>query len=464
MHFSLAGDDDQAFHYSQIAAKRAEAAYANIEASRFYERAINAGRRLSDVGDLQLVELYDELSEVLRLSGQLQEAASANASARRLARQDPLTLARLLRRRSVLEDALGRNPQALRWATRARKILEAIPGPEAAVQLAQLLSWYAEALQFGGHSRAAIVWSERAIEQAKSVGDRDALWLAYDTLDWAKFTVGESTGGRNLLLGLEIAEETGNLRAQARVLEGLGYLGYYEGRWTEALEFYERACAAYEATGDPVNPANARMNIAEIYCERGDLGEAETILHDSLHVWQASGHRYFVATCLTMLARVMVRASRFDEALTLFDRALAIYADVAAPQEHAEAVARAAECRVLMGEPERALELTDEARAKIEGADASGQAIPLIHRTRGYALAQLGRWEDAHAALEESLEAARARRQDLDVALVLHAMTRLGEAVDASPPTDAAREQESILRRLGVELVMEVPLAPYRRQ
>ena len=55
MHFYLAGDDDQAFQYSEIAAKRAEAAYANIEASRFYQRAIDAGRRLAQIGDLELV-------------------------------------------------------------------------------------------------------------------------------------------------------------------------------------------------------------------------------------------------------------------------------------------------------------------------------------------------------------------------------------------------------------------------
>jgi tetratricopeptide (TPR) repeat protein len=461
MHFFLAGDDDQAFQYSEIAAKRAEAAYANIEASRFYERAIDAGRRLPGVGDLELVELYDELSEVLRLSGHLQQAAGANASARRLAKQDPLTLARLLQRRSILEDALGRNPQALRWATRARKILEGIPGTESARQLAQLMSWYAEALQFGGRSREAIVWSERAIEQAMAVGDREALWLAYDTLDWAKFTIGESTGGRNLRLALEIADETGNLRARARVLDGLGFLGYYEGRWTEALGFYEQARATYAATGDPVNPPLMVMNVAEIYCERGNLDEAEVMLRDSLRVWQASGHPYFVAQCLSILARVMVRAQRFDEALTMSDNVLAMFTDVAAPQEFAEAAARAAECRVLMGDAERALELTDQAQARIGGAGAGGQSTPLIYRTRGYALAQWGRWEEAHAALEESLDAARARRQDLDVALALHALIRLGEAGDPTPPpTGAAREREAILQRLGVELVMEVPLTP----
>jgi tetratricopeptide (TPR) repeat protein len=261
-----------------------------------------------------------------------------------------------------------------------------------------------------------------------------------------------------LRLGLEVAEEMGDLRAQARILNGLGFVGYYEGRWTEALDFYERSRDLYATVGDAAMPPVLGLNIAEIYCERGNLDEAEAILGDSLRVWQASGHRYFVAACLTTLARVAARAHRFEEALAMFDEALALFVDVAGPEESIEVVARAAECRVLMGDSERALELTDEAQAKTEGTDTGGQSIPLIHRTRGYALAQLARPAEARTAFEAALEAARARGQDLDVALTLHALVRLG-GVDGLPLSgDAEPERDAILERLGVGSVAEVPL------
>src|SRR5262245_1147601 len=44
MHFFLAGDLEHAWRYSTIAAERAESAYANLEASRFFRRAIDVGR------------------------------------------------------------------------------------------------------------------------------------------------------------------------------------------------------------------------------------------------------------------------------------------------------------------------------------------------------------------------------------------------------------------------------------
>src|SRR4029453_12938778 len=269
----------------------------------------------------------------LRRAGQFRRAATANASARRLAKEQPVKLGKLLHRRSMIEEALGRNPQALRWATRARRVLEGVSSPEAATELARLTSWYAEMLQIAGSSRAAITWSERAIEQARSVGDAGALWKAYDTLDWAKFAVGESTGGRYLRLALEVSEQLGDLWAQAMVLNGLGFLAYFEGRWTEALDFYARSRVISAKVGDPVMPSLQATNMAEIYCERGNLDEAEGILRDSLRVLRAAGRRVFVAGGLPFPGRVTARGHRFDEALAMFDEARALYAEIGAPEE-----------------------------------------------------------------------------------------------------------------------------------
>ena len=460
MHFSLAGDDDQAFHYSEIAAKRAEAAYANIEASRFYQRAIDAGRRLAQIGYLELAEIYDQMSEALLHAGEFRRAATANASARRLAKEQPVKLGKLLHRRSILEEALGRNPQALRWATRARRILEGVSSPEAATELARLTSWYAEMLQIAGSSRAAITWSERAIEQARSVGDGGALSKAYDTLDWAKFAVGESTGGRYLRLALEVSEQLGDLWAQANVLNSLGFFAYFEGRWTEALDFYDRSRVISTKVGDPLMPANQACNMAEIYCERGNLDDAEGLLRDSLPVLRAGGRRVFLGYGLMFLGRVAARGHRFDEALAMFDEARALFAEVGAPEEIVEVTARTAECRTFMGDGEEALDLTDEALARAGRSDTEGPSLPLVHRTRGYALAQLSRLGEARSALDESLEMARARGQDVDVAFTLFALGRLSEVDGSTMSVDAIAERDTILERLGVEAVPEVPLTP----
>jgi class 3 adenylate cyclase/tetratricopeptide (TPR) repeat protein len=459
LHFLRAGSYEKAWRYAGIAAERAREVFANEEAAQLYERAVEAGRRLPDVRDLELAEKYDEMSEALRRAGQNQKSATSNAAARRLAKDEPLTLGRLLRRRSILEEILGRYPQALRWATRSRRSLEAISGAEAESELAQTMSWYANLLWAAGRSRSAITWCERAIDQAKKIGDHEALWEAYRVLDMAKQTIGESTGGQHCLLGLEDAEKVGDVKAQASFLNSLGFIAYYEGRWSDALEFNERAATIFEAVGDPINPELEAMNNAEIYLERGDLAEAEARLRETLPVWRASAYRYFLASCLALLGRVTARAGRFEESLLVLDEALSIFADVGAEVEAVDTLARKAECLVLMGDANDALTLVDEVWEQAEGGDASGPSTSLLHRTRGYALTRLGRFDEARAAFDESLESARSRGQDLDVALTLNAVMRLsGFEGSVAPPPEAAAERDAILERLGVASVAEVPL------
>ena len=75
----------------------------------------------------------------------------------------------------------------------------------------------------------------------------------------------------------------------------------------------------------------------------------------------------------------------------MFDEALAIFTDIGAEVEAVDAMARKAECRVLMGDGERRAGAGRRGVGKTEGSDASGPSSPLLYRTRGYALAQLGR-------------------------------------------------------------------------
>ena len=79
----------------------------------------------------------------------------------RLVAGDPLVEAGLLLKRSRIEEKLGKYPQALRWAARARKALEGLPGPEAARQTARSSAWYATLLQAEGRSTDAMRWAER---------------------------------------------------------------------------------------------------------------------------------------------------------------------------------------------------------------------------------------------------------------------------------------------------------------
>ena len=457
LHFTLAGAYAKAWPYALQAAKRAQERFANEEAAQLYQRAIDAGRRLPDVDQTELAKVHASMSEALLKAGQIRKAASSNTAARRLAKDEPLMLAHLLFDRSRIEERLGRYSRSLGWSTRAQRILNDLDGDDAATELAEVTTWHAMLLQAEGRSRAAIRWAERAIEQAEAIGDRKALGLAYNVLDWAKSTLGESTGGIFWRRSLELAEQDQDLERQAHVLNSLGYSAFYEGRWDEAMGFYERARTLFGTIGDPVTSEAVAGNVAEILTERGRYDDAEAILRDSLRVWRASEYRYFLAGCLSDLGRIAARTQRFDEALAMLDEALTLFSDVGAEEEIVDVVLRKAECRVLMGEGEETLALVEQAASEMKGTEATALSMPRLDRIRGYALQQVGRAREAEAAFARSLDAARAQRVDHEVALTLHATIRLAETEGSSAPKGAPVERDEIFDRLGIPEPLEAP-------
>ncbi|MGH2671539.1 MAG: adenylate/guanylate cyclase domain-containing protein, partial [Actinomycetota bacterium] len=138
-HFFLAGEFEPAWRFSRIAAERAASVYANLEASRFYKRAIDAARRLG-LGEDEIVRFYEDLGDVYERAGLYPEAGKAYAEARRLSRQDPVAGARLMLKRARIEDKGGRPSAGLAWLSRAMHALDQVREPEAEVQRARIAS------------------------------------------------------------------------------------------------------------------------------------------------------------------------------------------------------------------------------------------------------------------------------------------------------------------------------------
>lgn len=457
LHFLLAHEYDRAWDYARVAGDRARERFAPIEAATFYQRALEAARGCGDISDAEMATVAEARGDALFRAGEYRKATDAFNGARRLIPADAVGSARLLLKRSWIEEKLGRLPQALRWATRARGALEGVSDPAAQAVRAQLSAWYATVLVAAGRARGAARWARRGIEEAEAAGDREWLARAYNALDWSNMLAGRPTG-QYWTTALEIFEELGDLRGQSLVLGNLGMGSFYEGRWEEALSFYERGRETDLRLGNPTDAAIEAMNIAEIACERGGYAEAETLLRESLRVWKASEYRFFVATCKSYLARSLARTGRFEEALALFEEAGVELADVGARGDALTNDVRIAECRVLMGDGEAGLALATEVLDRGGASEELGMALPLLQRVRGYALIQVGEIAEARGALDESLRVARERGDDYEVALTLHAIVRLDRLEGRPAPSDLASEAAGILSRLGVARVPEVPL------
>jgi class 3 adenylate cyclase/tetratricopeptide (TPR) repeat protein len=459
LHFYHARRYEDAWRYSRIAGDRAKAKYAPVEAAEFYQRAIDAARNVGGIPSVDLAGAYETLGDVRDRAGQYAAAGAAYRSARRLVSGDPVHEARLLLKQAYIPEREGRYAEAIRWIGKGLRTLEGTSSVEARRQRAQLSVWHAAVRQLQGRSAEAIRWCSRAIEDAERSGDRDALAHAYYVLDWAYAELGRFDEVVHSQRALEIYGELDDLVSQASVYNNLGGFAYFQGRWDQAIELYERARDARLRVGDPVNAVIAALNVGEILSDQAKFDEAERCFRQALQVWRAAGHQEGVAFATSFLGRIATRKGEFDEALRLLRDARALFARTGAGGEVLDTDALIAEALSLQGRYDEAATLASETLQRAAAGRGQTHHAPLLHRVLACRSVQRGDAEEAVRVLSEALDIARSRSASFEVAQTLDALAAVRRLRD-EPDAAAADERESreLYRALGVE---EPPAVPW---
>ena len=458
LHYLVAGDYRSAWRYATLAGKRAAGVVAYVEAAGFYARALEAGRRLEDLGAQELAGVHREMGDAWYRAAEFKKAADAYTAARRLIASDPLADADLLLKLSRVESKLNRNEKALRWATQARAALKGLEGQEAARQTARVGAWYGMVLHYEGRAKEALHWAERAAAEAEAADDPEALGDAYVVMAWAYGELGKEGAVPVMQRALEAFQRAGDLAGEAAALANLGAVCRWAGRWDEALSYYERGRDASAKIGNTLAATVPLLNVAELLIDRGEWADAEALLLGMLPFWKASKYRYFLAACHAQLGRVSLRTGRLDEALSHVDEARAGFLHVGAEQEIPDVDAWIAECRVAMGKADAALDLVRGMLARARSSNAVARVVPQLERVRGHALLQKGDLGSARDALQASLAAARERRNQFEATLTMLSLIELDRLEGIEPPPEMLTESLSLLASLKVRVVPPVPL------
>jgi class 3 adenylate cyclase/tetratricopeptide (TPR) repeat protein len=451
LHFFHAQRFEKAWEYSLAAGRQAQTIYANVEAVAFYQRALEAARRVPAAPGAEAAAVWEALGDVRVRLGEFGQAGLAYRNARRQARADPAEEAGLLLKEALVPWRLGRYPQALRWINRGLRLLDGADRPDAIARRARLHAWHGVIRLRQGRPLEAIDWCRLAISEAEQVGAKEALAHAYYVLDYAYFALGRYSEAIYSSGALAIYGELGNLGEQAGVLNNLGMFAYFQGSWDESIERYRQAEEAWERSGDRWSASFATVNRGEILSDQGKLDEAEPLFRYSLRVARASGTSSRIADIAAPLGRLLARKGSFAEARALLDEARGHYERAGARAELIGTDARIVECLVLAGDAEEALALAQSTLARAGTVAGTFLAIAMLERLRGRALTALGRLDEARAALETSLEEARAKGADYEIALGLDALIALERR--AGPATKLFEEElQAICARLGVSI------------
>ncbi len=326
VHASAARDLPSAWHWSRIAADRAAAVHATVDAARLYERALDAGRDVAVADPTELAQVAEALGEERTHLGQFDQAEAAFRQASRWTTA-PLDRARLGYAVALTAERRGDYRRCLQRLSAVERLLaqagsEDGDGTAAARLLAQVRSQYGLVRYRQGRGTDAVRLLREAVELAEGIGAAETLATALLLLDTAELTVGLPGKGEHAKRGLAtVCEAGGNPWLEARALNHLGVRAYFDGRWDDAVRHYENSRRACERAGDSWTAAVASANIAEVLSDQGHLAEARAPLEQALQTYRAAGTPAFVADGTRLLGRLATRQGEHDRAELLLTTA-----------------------------------------------------------------------------------------------------------------------------------------------
>jgi tetratricopeptide (TPR) repeat protein len=377
----------------RAAALKAERREGLREADRLYERALElAGEEQPEIA----VELRLRRARVQAALGELDEAAerfrTVASDAGVVGRAD-LRGAALVGLGNVLQKQ-GRGAEARVPLADANAIAEETG--DARLHVQSLFELAALDHNFAGDHELAVTELERALRLAAELDDRPLLAEGELRLGFLLSACGaleqaEAALARSAAIGSEL----GSRRDETRAIFMQAYTAFYRGRVEEAERLALGVQEWFERTGDSYFRIQNLRALGRYAFERGDVDESVRRVRAGIELAEPSGG-WLVAELSALLAELLARAGRLDEALEAAAAALASVPE-GDPQTRASALVANAYVAAATGDAELARARTDEA-LDILSRHGSVLDSARAHVTLGQALALAG--DDERAAAE----------------------------------------------------------------
>ncbi len=451
-HAEHAGYGAGVVKWSPLAASKAEAARAHVEAFAHLTRAVD---RLESYPVEEQTDLLGRLSYESYVIGQAAVALSSSARHVMLRRQsgDQAALGRALRLESRVHWTFGDHEQTAAAAAESVALLESgPPGPD----LAMAYSVLSQLAMLAYRTDEALEWGEKAMTLARELGDTDTLSHALNNIAATLATSSDESEWRPLMEeSLAIALREGYDDHAARAYANLAWSNLRQGRGDISAVLEEGITFTHDSQ-QAVFEHYLIATRALYKMHHGDWDQAESDARSVLQADQSSGQGIFPT--LTVLGRIAARRGRFDEAEAIIQRIWGMALATGELMRIQPFAGIRAEIAWLKGTPEAIVDAVVEVSEIADRVDAESWELGEIalwrHRVglpvtfkriaEPYRLHIAGKFAEAARAWQEigqPYEAADAMADSSDPAL-------LGEAVAIFDRLGAVAAQRA-KRRLG---------------
>lgn len=447
-HFHQSEQPRKAWHYSRVAAERARAKHAYVEAAVLYERAVAAASEVPEIPARDVAEALQSLGRSHMYVGAFPDAWAAFRDARARLRDDPVWAAELLRQQAEADQRRGRLSNAYREARRGMRLLDGVDGTGVLAARSRLEGVAAVVRESQGRYRDAIVLARQAEADATAAGDDPALAEAYEALHASYALQGETTERPYGQLALALYDSLGDRAGQSRALNNLAMAAWIAGRGTEAFDMFRRSVDVAVVAGDTLGAASSRYNVADVLLRQGRLVEAEAMLRDLVPVLRGLGALDFATSAMRALGLILVQSQREAEGRELFAEARRVQVEHALVIEVAETDAAIAEALLADGDAAAGADLAADAAQRAESLGAR-HLLPTLRRVEGAARADAGDRAGAQVSLQQALAACHAEG-GADLGFVLAELAALATSIgDVASAAELRSQSHAALVALG---------------
>jgi len=367
-HYARAGQAAKGYRYTVMAADRAEASFAPVEAAAYLEQALKLGEQTPANAErrAQQLGLRHRLAHLLATLGRQDEACSTFEAALALSQElaHRRTEAALLLDLGVARGRVGDWLAARDLGERSLALAQAIASAER--QASALLSTGFFAFEQGEWEEAL-----RRLQRASAIAQEGGLELLQARILGNMGIVHDARGEGEraiALYGQSIAtfERLGLPLDQGRGLSNLGFTHYKLGAHDEARRCFEQALTLLNQVGDVREQGVAHLHLAETALAQGQHQAAREHCAQAMRRFGRIGFELGQADVDRVYAGVARREGRAAVAERYLREAIAVYQEHGDELNLAETHKELGELLAELGQGAQAREELDRSRAMFE--------------------------------------------------------------------------------------------------
>jgi class 3 adenylate cyclase/tetratricopeptide (TPR) repeat protein len=361
-HFSEAGEDAKTLIFAAMAGDAAARLHANAEAEAHYRTGVDVARRIGTESSL-LRTMYERRGSALELLGRYDDA---------IANYQEMHAEAVARADEAMELAAN-SMIALLYSTATPKFdppLGRRLSEEAVVMARRIGDRAAEARALwnivvanvygGGDAARAVEAGEESIAIARELGEREQVAFTLNDVCRAYMASGDfDTAAERLADARPLWEELDNRPMLGENLTLGSAMHMFHGDFESALGDARSAAEISASIGNAWGESHALITVYRVEWELGRLGAAIETIQRSMDLGERGGFAYAGIATRADLARVVAYLGDGEQALALADESLALALERVPP------------------------------------------AASHAHLARAVSLMTLGRYEEAHAPLDE---------------------------------------------------------------